>query len=166
MSLELAYHYQDATRKEHPYTHLLQIKLPSLGERYGLRIPDLLLTIQYRLDAKGNVMQVPEPKLVFQPDGPTDAQLNFRHETLAFDYKFSICRFKVSMDALYGEGVVLKENTTIGGSLGAEKLVKGDVQVGTEFGKERPGTRTTLHGRLEGILSAKENLLELWGTIV
>lgn len=164
MGLELLHHYQDATRKEHPYTHLLQTKIPSLGQRYGFRIPDILLTMQYRLDAQGNVMR--EPRLTFQPDGPSDAQLNFRHHTLEFKYKLSVCRFTVSMDALYGEGVVMKESTTIGGTIGAEKIFKGEVQAGMESGKEAPGTRTTLHGRLEGLLTAKMKLVEAWGEIV
>jgi len=164
MGLELLNHYEDATRKLHPYTHLLQTKISSLGQRYGFRVPDLLLTIQFQLDAKGNVMH--EPRLTFQPDGPSDAQLNFRHHTLRFDYKFSVCRFKVSMDALYGEGVVVKESTTIGGTLGAEKIVKGEVQAGAEFGKEAPGTRTTLHAQMEGLLTVKKNLLDAWGELV
>jgi hypothetical protein len=168
MGLELAYHYEDVKRKEHPYTHLLQTKIPSLGMRrydgHDYRIPDLLLTIQFRLDAKGNVMH--EPKLTFQPDGPSDAQLNFRHHTLRFEHSFSVCRFWVSMDALYGEGVVMKESTTIGGTVGAEKIVKGEVQAGAEFGKEAPGTRTTLHGQLEGLLTTKMNLVEVWGHLV
>lgn len=166
MSLEYVQHYQHTDRKEHPYTHLVQTKIPSLGQRYGCRLPDLLLTMQYRLDAKGNVASNPEPKLVFQPDGPSDAQLNFRHHTLQFRHIFSVCRFEVSMDALFGEGVVVKESTTIGGTLGAEKVVKGELQVGGESGKEAPGTRTSLHGRLAGTLSAKEHLLEVWGELV
>ena len=59
------------------------------------------------------------------------------------------------MDALFGEGVIVKDNTTIGGTFGAEKVVKGELQAGTEFGKESPGTRTTLHARIEGMLTAK-----------
>ncbi|HEX8657736.1 MAG TPA: hypothetical protein VF690_09395 [Hymenobacter sp.] len=153
-----------SARKEHPYTHLLQTKIRSLGQAYGLRLPDLLLTMQYHLDPHGNVMR--EPKLVFQPDGPSDAQLNFRHHTLRFEYTHSVCRFSVSMDALYGEGAVIKQNTTIGGTLGAEKVVKGEFEASTEFGKEAPGTRTSLHARLEGLLSAKNNQLEVWGHLV
>ena len=165
MGLELVQYYHHTSRKEHPYTHLLQTKIPSLGQHYGFHIPDLLLTIQYRLDAKGNVIANPEPMLTYQPDGPSDAQLNFRHHTLEFKHTFSICRFWVSMDALYGEGVVMKESTTIGGTLGLEKekTAKGEIQYGTESGKESPGTRTSLHGRIEGIISAKENRLEAWG---
>jgi hypothetical protein len=124
--------------------------------------------MQYRLDAKGNVASSPEPKLVFQPDGPSDAQLNFRHHTLEFHHTFPVCRFAVSMDALFGEGVVVKESTTMGGTVGVEKekIVKGEIQYGNESGKESPGTRTSLHGRLEGMLSAKEHLLEAWGQLV
>lgn len=166
MGLELAPCYLDISHKEHPYTHLLQVKIPSLGQRYGLRAPDLLLTMQYRLDAKGNVVSHPEPLLTFQPDGPSNAQLNFRHHTLRFTHVFSICRFEVSMDALYGEGVVVKESATIGGSLGMDKNVKSELQVGAEFGQEAPGTRTHLHARLEGTLSAKENRLEAWGELI
>ena len=170
MSLELTQYYQHTSHKEHPYTHLLQAKIPSLGQRRydgrDYRIPDLLLTMQYQADAKGNVVSKPEPKLTFQPDGPSDAQLNFRHHTLKFRYVFSVCRFEVSMDALFGEGVVVKENTTIGGTVGAEKIMKGELQAGTEFGKESPGTRTTLHARIEGTLSAKEGKLEVWGDLV
>ena len=70
------------------------------------------------------------------------------------------------MDALFGEGVVVKESTTIGGTVGAEKVVKGELQAGTEFDKEAPGTRTSLHARLAGTLSAKEHLLEVWGQLV
>jgi hypothetical protein len=164
MILELANYYEHTARKEHPYTHLLQTHIPSLGQRYGLRIPDLILTMQYRLDAKGTVMR--EPRLTFQPDGPSDAQLNFRHHTLEFRHTLSVCRFQVSMDALFGEGVVLKENTTMGGTFGAEKVVKGELQASHESGKESPGTRTSLHGRIEGMLSAKENLLEVWGELI
>ena len=166
MSLELVQSYQHTARKENPYTHLLQTILSSLGQRDGCRIPDLLLTMQYRLDEKGNVMRHPEPKLVFQPDGPSDAQLNFKHHMVEFDYKHSVCQFTVSMDAVFGEGVVMKESTTIGGTVGAEKVVKGELQLGTESGKESPGTRTHLHARLFGMLSAKEHLLEVWGQLV
>lgn len=170
MSLELLNYYEYAARKEHQYTHLLQTKVPSLGLRrydgHEYRIPDILLTMQYRLDEKGDIMRNPEPRLTFQPDGPSDAQLNFRHHTLDFDYKHSVCQFKVNMDALFGEGVVVKESTTIGGTLGAEKVVKGEIQGGMEFGKEGPGTRTTLHARLEGLLTSKRNLLELWGELM
>lgn len=70
------------------------------------------------------------------------------------------------MDALYGEGVVMKESTTIGGTIGAEKVVKGELEVGAEFGKEAPGTRTSLHARLNGMLIAKENRLKAWGQLV
>ena len=166
MGLELVQYYQHTARKEHPYTHLLQVKIPSLGQRYGCRIPDLLLTMQYKLDEKGNVMAKPEPRLTFQPDGPSDAQLNFRHHTLRFKHDFSVCRFEVSMDALYGEGVVVKESTTIGGTIGAERGVKGELQLGGESGTEAPGTRISLHGNLEGMLTAKENRLEAWGQLV
>ncbi|WP_046246152.1 hypothetical protein [Hymenobacter terrenus] len=166
MGLELLHHYEDATRRENPFTHLLQTKMSSLGQRYGCRIPDILLTMQFRLDAKKYIISPPEPKLIFQPDGPSDAQLNFRHHTLRFEPKFSVCRFWLSMDALFGEGVVVKESTTVGGTIGAEKVVKGEFQMGGESGKESPGTRTSLHARLEGILSAKENLLEVWGELV
>lgn len=170
MSVEFTQHYQHTDRKEQPYTHLLQTKIPSLGSRryngQDYRIPDLLLTMQYRVDAKGNVVAKPEPKLVFQTDGPSDAQLNFRHHTLQFHHVFAVCRFEVSMDALFGEGVVVKESTTMGGTVGAEKVVKGELQLGTESGKEAPGTRTSLHGRLEGMLSAKELRLEAWGQLV
>lgn len=166
MGLELLHYYQHAGRKEHPYTHLLQAKLPSLGSRFGLRIPDILLTMQFQLDKNGYVVSNPEPKLTFQPDGPSDAQLNFRHHTLEFDHKFSVCRFKVKMDAVFGEGVVVKESTTLGGTIGAEKIAKGDLQLSRESGKEAPGVRTYLHGSLQGMLSAKEKLVEVWGEII
>ena len=143
MGLLLAHYYEDTTRREYPFTHLLQAKLPSIGQKYGFTIPDILLTMQYSLDAKGDVRK--EPLLTFQPDGPCNAQLNFSHQTLVFTHTHSICRFQVSMDALY---------------------VKGDTQVATELGKRSLGTRTTLHGNIEGMLSSRENLLEIWGILI
>jgi hypothetical protein len=163
MSLEVLKHYEHAARKENPYTHLLQTKIPSLGTRYDCKIPDLLLTMQYRLDAKGHIAK--EPKLTFQTDGPSDAILNFPHYTLNFDYALSVCRFTVSMDALFGEGVVNKQTATLSGTLGNEKP-KAELQGGIEVGQDKPGTRTTLHARLEGMVVHKDKLLECWGTLI
>ena len=152
--------------KENPYTHLLQTKIRSMGQRYGCRIPDILLTMQYKLDAKMNVLERPEPKLTFQPDGPSDAQLNFSHDSLKFGYDGSLCVFDVSMDALFGEGVIIRENTTYGGTLGVDKIVKGELQGSKESGRERPGPRTTLHARIHGTLNANLDLLDVWGRLI
>lgn len=72
------------------------------------------------------------------------------------------------MDALYGEGVVIKRSFTVGGTggIGKSEGAKAEVQVGGELGDESPGTRTSLHARIEGMLSAKENRLEAWGQLV
>lgn len=166
MGLEFLRSYQAAPHRQGPYTHLLQVKIPSLGSRYDCRLPDLLLTMQYRLDTKGYVSSHPEPQLTFQPDGPNDSQLNFRHHTVDFKHTLSVCRFTVSMDALFGEGVVIKKTLTLGGTLGAEKVVKGEVQAGAELSQDAPATRITLHAKIEGMLSSKENRLECWGELV
>lgn len=164
MSLELIRHYEHAARKHHPFTHLLQTKIPSLGQRYDCRVPDLLLTMQYQLDAKGHVLR--EPKLTFQTDGPSDAILNFPHHTLEFRYTLGVCRFTVSMDALFKEGVTQKKSITIGTTMGEEKPAKAELSTGLELGEEGPATRITLHARLEGMLVAKDKDLSCWGILV
>ena len=141
-------------------------KIRSIGQRYGCRIPDILATMQWKQDKKGNVLSHPEPKLTFQPDGPSDAQLNFRHDSLSFGYDGSLCETDVSMDAVFGEGVVIRENTTYGGSLGIDKIVKGELQGSKESGRERPGTRTTLHERIHIKLQASIELLDAYGSLV
>ena len=164
MSIETAYFYEHV-RKELPCTHKQQVKIPSLGTYNGLRIPDLLLTALYRLDPKtGSLSQ--NVKLIFQTDGPSDAQLNFKHDALIGRYIHHIYRLDVNMDVLFGEGVTNKFGATLGGNIGVEKGVKGGLEAGAEASQESPGTRTTLHARIEGMLSANEGKLEAWGQMV
>ncbi len=149
------------------HSHVLVAKLRGFGwSRGDYRLPDLLLTMSYSLDSKGNVLEFPAPHLVFQPDGPCDAQLNFPHTNLHIKFIHSVCQFWCKMDAVFGEGVVVKKSASIGGTLGAEKGVKGEVQAGAEMGQESPGTRTYVHALIEGTLSAKEQLLEVWGRVM
>ena len=161
MSVEIAHFYESA-RKDSPYTHKQQVRIPSLGTYNSLRIPDLLLTALYRLDSKTGVLSE-NVKLIFQTDGPSDAQLNFKHDALIGRYKHRIYRFDVNMDILFGEGVTNKFGATLGANVGVEKGVKGGVEGGLEASQESPGTRTTLHARIQGMLSANEAKLEAWG---
>jgi len=158
--------YSFSSKASH-HTHMVVAKLKGFGWGRGdYRLPDLLLTMSYSLDAKGDVKEFPEPHFVFQPDGPCDTQLNFPHTSLKLDFVHSVCRFRCKMDAVFGEGVVVKKSASIGGTLGAEKGVKGEVQAGAEMGQESPGTRTYVHALIEGILSAKEQKLEVWGQVM
>ena len=125
----------------------------------------MLLTALYRFDSKAGDLSH-NIKLIFQTDGPSDAQLNSKHKALTDDYKHRVYRFDVNMDILFGEGVTNKFGATLGGNIGVEKGVKGGVEAGAEASRESPGTRTTLHARIEGRLTAKEGRLEAWGNIV
>lgn len=164
MLVEIAHFYESA-RKDSPYTHKQQVKIPSLGTYNGLRIPDLLLTALYRFDAKTGIL-THNVKLIFQTDGPSDAQLNFKHDALIDNYKHRVYHFDVNMDILFGEGVTNKLGATLGANVGVEKGVKGGIEGGLEASQEAPGTRTTLHARIEGLLSAHEGKLEAWGSRV
>lgn len=162
MSIETA-HFFTPIRLDHPYAGKLQVAIPSLGTYYdNLRMPDLLLTVLYRLDAKtGDLVQ--NPKFIFQTDGPSTARLNFKHETLERKYAHRICNFHVNMDAIFGEGVVHKSTGKVSGNIGAEKVVKGGLDVGVELSDEVPGVITSIHALIYGTLNAKDKTLEAWG---
>lgn len=162
MAVEIA-HFHTPVYKGFPYTHKQQVAIPSLGTYYdNLRVPDLLLTALYHLDPKTGDL-VKDVKLIFQTDGPSDAQVNFKHEALIPDYTHRIYKFDVNMDIVFGEGVVFKNGAKVGGNIGAEKVVKGGLDIGLELNEERPGTRTIIHARIQGMLNAQNGNLEAWG---
>jgi hypothetical protein len=165
MNVEIAPFYAPVW-KSSQYAHKLQVAIPSLGTYYdNLRVPDLLLTALYSLDPKTSHL-VKDVKLIFQTDGPSKAQLNFMHGALTDKYAATVYRFDVNMDVMFGEGVIKKNTAKVNGNVGAEKVAKAGVDIGIEVGEERPGTKTVLHARLSGMLSAKEGLLEAWGDMV
>lgn len=165
MSVKLTHWFQPALL-EHPYTNRQQVKIPSLGTFYdNLRVPDLLLTVLYSFD-EGTGDLVKNVRIIFQPDGPSNAQINFPSVALTGRYTHRVYRFEVKMDVVFGEGIVYKESAKVGGNIGAEKVVKGGLDTSIELAKETPSTRTYLHGHIEGMLSANEGKLEAWGRIL
>ncbi|WP_046244932.1 hypothetical protein [Hymenobacter terrenus] len=158
-------HYYEAVFKDFPFTGMLQTSIPSLGTYYdGLRIPDLLLTTRWRPDAKGNLVGNSRfIRFTFQTDGPSDAELNFPHSALQLKVINQICRFDVTMDVVFGAGVVNKKGGSLMANLGLEKIVKGGIEGNVEGSQEAPGTKTILHANFEGLLNAKERTLEVWG---
>jgi hypothetical protein len=162
MSVESTHFFQ-SVRADQPYTHKQQVAIPSLGTYYnGLRVPNLLLTALYCLDSKtGELAQ--NIKLIFQTDGPSEAQLNFKHDALTHRYKHRIYLFDVNMDIVFGQGIVQRNGVKVNGAIGAEKVVKGGLDVGVESSIDTPGPITSIHARIEGILSANEGKLDAWG---
>ena len=165
MSVKLTHWFQLASL-EHPYTNRQQVKILSLGTFYdNLRVPDLLLTVLYRFDERTGSL-VKNARVILQPDGPSDAQLNFPSVALTGKYTHRVYKFEVKMDAVFGGGIVYKESAKVGGNIGAEKVVKGGVDTSIELAKETPSTRTYIHAHIEGMLSANEGKLEAWGRIL
>lgn len=129
-------------------------------------MPDLLLTAFYRLDPKTGRL-AHDVMLKFQPNGPSDCQLNFPHSSLSgsnYPLGTHVYEFNVDMDLLYNSETVLsRKGGTVGGSV--EGSVEGNVGVAKasgkatangsyEMGKQFPDTRTTLHGQITGRLDA------------
>ena len=67
------------------------------------------------------------------------------------------------MDAVFGEGVVHKSTGKVSGNIGAEKVVKGGLDVGIELGDEVPDVVTNIHACIYGTLNVKDRTLEAWG---
>lgn len=156
MSVELL-HWYDSPEQDSYYNHKQAISIPSVGTFYGgLRVPDLLLTVLFRIDPKtGNLVH--NVKLMFQSDGPSNCQLNFKHTYVDNKYPtVNICEADVNMDVLFGEGATRSRTIKGGANLGVDaKVVKGGVDGSYESGLSQPDTQTTLHGRIEVHLDAK-----------
>lgn len=132
-------------------------------------MPDVLLTVFYCLDPKTGYLIKKFTRFVFQPDGPSDGELNLPHSSLSTDFAFHNCNFEVSMDILFGAGVVDKRGVSIGANLGVEKPgggPKGGGDITLEGSKEAPGTITRLHAHIVGSLNVREKRLDVVGEIV
>lgn len=170
---ELYRPYYETTRLEHPYQHMVQIKIPSLSPLYqaDLRLPDLLLSIFHHIDPKTGYL-VKDVRLQFQPDGPCEAELNFKHDSVSDKYAFRVYNFdSVSMDATFGQGITEKVGGHFTSNLGVEKGVKGGVEAGVESSIEKPGIRTYRHAVFGGMLIVDKTgkntaNLEAWGQLV
>ena len=162
--LEFLPYYQPVWKGGYPNS--AQTLVPSLGTFYdGQRLPDLLVTALYKLDLKTGAL-VGKVKLIFQPDGPSEARLSFRRIPSKDNYVFSIYQFGVLMDAVYGEGVT--NSRSIKGEMKAGVSGKGlDTGIGVEAqtGDTRPGLITSIHATFDGMLTGKEGLLEVWGDV-
>lgn len=157
--------FYESVRKDYPFTDQFQATIASLGTFDGLRVPDLLLTVDFTLDPKTGYLLKGDryTKFTFQTDGPSKADLNFPHSSLKPDFKNWFCGFKVRMDIVFGAGVIEKTSGTFGGNLGFEKGAKGGVEASVEKSTEEPGTRTTFHALIQGGLDAKRRKLDVWG---
>lgn len=156
MFVDLLPYYASPDQDSH-YNHKQAVSIPSVGTFYGgLRVPDLLLTVLFRIDPKtGNLVH--DVKLMFQSDGPSNCQLNFKHTYVNGDYREkNKYKFDVNMDVLFGEGATRTRTIKGGANLGVDaKVIKGGVDGSYESGLSQPDTQTTLRGRIEGTLDAK-----------
>lgn len=161
---------------EHPnldsyYTHKQQALIPSLGSFYdGLRVPDILLTVFFRINPKTRKL-VHDVKVMFQSDGPSDAQLNFKHGGVTDGYnRQDIYSFDVLMDIVFNSTTTLSRTIKGGGKieLGSDKTpIRGGVDGSYESGKQYAETVDTLHGRIHGTLEpySPHNRLHVGGNI-
>lgn len=155
MNIEISNWYAHPDLQSY-YTHKQQAMIPSLGTFYdGLRVPDLLLTVFFRIDPKTKKM-VHDVKLMFQTDGPSDAQLNFKHSGVNDSYKDrDVYHFDVEMDITFNSTTMLSRTIKGGGKIevGTDATpVRGGLDGSYESGKQYAETVNTLHGRIQGTL--------------
>jgi hypothetical protein len=153
------------------YTHKQQALIPSLGSFYnGLRVPDLLLTVFFRINPKTKKL-VHDVKLMFQTDGPSDAQLNFKHGGVTQNYGTNdMYTFDVLMDIVFNSTTTLSRTMKGGGhvELGNDMTpVRGGIDGSYESGKQYAETVSMLHGRIYGTLEpyAPHHRLHVGGQI-
>lgn len=168
MNLELVGWY-GRPEKDSYYNHLQQASIPSMGTFYnGLRVPDILLTVLYRIDPKTKKM-THDVHLKFQTDGPSDAQLNFPHAYLEHSYgdkdKYT---FSLTVDITFNSTTTLSRTIKGGGNVQLDgKIISGGVDGSYERGKQYADTVTSLRGRIEGALEpyTQHNRLNVSGHI-
>lgn len=154
MSIEIGAWYAVAKGDSY-YNHHNQAMIPSLGSFYnGLRVPDLLLTAFYRIDPKTKKL-VHDVRLMFQTDGPSDAQLNFKNSGVTRNYtKNDVYEFSVLMDITFNTATTRSRTIKGGANVGVDiEVVKGGVDGSYEDGKQSAETVTTLHAFIEGNLN-------------
>ena len=112
-------------------------------------------------------------QLKFQPNGPSECQLNFPHGSLAssrYPPGENAYEFTVKIDAVFNAETMLSRTGTVGGSVEgsaegnvglAKAGVKTTVNGSYEMGKQYPDTRVTLHGTITGRLNARSHRPDL-----
>ena len=170
MNIEISNWYEHPTLDSY-YTHKQQAMIPSLGTYYGgLRVPDLLLTVFFRIDPKTKKL-VHDVKLLFQSDGPSDAQVNFKHGGVTDHYGAQdMYHFDVMMDIEFNSTTVLSRTMKGGGNieLGSDKTpIRGGLEGSYEAGKQYADTVPKLHARIQGTLEpySQHNRLHVGGNI-
>jgi hypothetical protein len=170
MNIELSNWYEHPTLDSY-YTHKQQAMIPSLGTFYGgLRVPALLLTVFFRIDPKTKKL-VHDVKVMFQADGPSDAQLNFKHSGVTHHYSpQDVYIFDVMMDIDFNSATVLSRTIKGGGKIevGSETTpIRGGVDGSYESGKQYAETVQKLHARIHGTLEpyVQHNRLHVGGSI-
>ncbi len=141
------------------YTHKITHSIPSLATYDDkFRVPDLLLTVQYRIDPKTKRL-THDAKLWFRVDGPSNCQLNFPRGLMGSShYPVGTDRyeFSVDMDVLFGADTTLTRTGKLGANAEMDaKVAKVGVDGSYEMGKQYPDTRVTVHGLITGTLDAK-----------
>ncbi|WP_046243481.1 hypothetical protein [Hymenobacter terrenus] len=164
MNVELLPWY-DRPDGEPYYNHKTITGINSLGTFNDvLRVPDLLLTALYRLDPKTGKL-VKDVQLKFQPNGPSNCQLNFPHSSLASSHYppgKDVYEFDLEMDVIFNAETVLSRTGKFGGNVEVDaKVAKVGADGSYEMGKQYPDERVTLHGRIHGRLNARSHAPEL-----